>query len=50
MGATLDTGQVRVLGPGERITLEPDMAHFEGSRGETVIESSGTGPVGNPVP
>jgi hypothetical protein len=43
MGATLDTAQVRVLGPGQQITLASGMAHYEGTRGETVIEIRGTG-------
>ena len=45
-GETIDTGRVRVLLPGDRITLEPGMAHFEGSQGETVIEVRGQGPWG----
>jgi quercetin dioxygenase-like cupin family protein len=46
MGTTLDTGRVRVLLPGDAMTLEPGLAHYEGSRGETVIELRGQGPWG----
>lgn len=46
MGSGLDTGTVRALAPGDEITLEAGMAHFEGTRGETVIEIRGVGPWG----
>ena len=42
-GEALDSTRVRSLNPGQTITLERGTAHFEGTRGETVIEVSGTG-------
>jgi hypothetical protein len=46
MGDALDTDRVRVLAAGDDIALEAGMAHFEGARGETVIEVRGDGPWG----
>jgi hypothetical protein len=43
MGAVLDSTGARVLAPGERIVLTAGMQHFEGTRGPTDIEVSGTG-------
>ena len=37
---------VRVLAPEGEITLEAGVLHFEGTRGETVIEVRGEGPWG----
>jgi len=46
MGSTLDTSRVRALGPGRGAVLRAGRAHFEGTRHETVVEVSGTGPWG----
>ena len=46
MGAVLDTARARSLGPNGEIPVEPGMAHFEGTRGGTVIEIRGVGPWG----
>jgi CubicO group peptidase (beta-lactamase class C family) len=46
MGTALDTSTVRVLEAGGEIAVEAGMAHFEGTRGETVVEVRGTGPWG----
>jgi hypothetical protein len=43
MGTTLDTTAVQVLGPGQDVSLEAGMAHYEGARGATEIEVRGTG-------
>lgn len=45
-GTTLDSAAVRVLVPGDTIVLMHGMPHYEGTRMETVIEVSGTGPWG----
>ena len=42
-GDRLDSTRVRALGPGRTITIDRGMAHFEGTRGETIIEVSGSG-------
>jgi hypothetical protein len=42
-GEQLDSTRVDVLTPGRTITLQLGMPHYEGTRGETVIEVSGTG-------
>jgi hypothetical protein len=46
MGSELDTVQARSLQPGEKLTVSPGMTHFEGAKGETVIEIRGQGPWG----
>ena len=46
MGKQLDSTKVEVLKRGKKVNLAAGMAHFEGSRGETVIEISGDGPWG----
>jgi len=46
MGSAIDTGRVRILTPDGEVTLEAGMVHFEGTRGETVIEIRGDGPWG----
>jgi CubicO group peptidase (beta-lactamase class C family) len=46
MGARLDSTKVDVLEPGKEIRVVGGMVHFEGTRGETVIEISGEGPWG----
>ena len=43
MGERLDTTAVRALAQGDSVQVARDMAHFEGTRGETVIEVRGTG-------
>jgi CubicO group peptidase (beta-lactamase class C family) len=45
MGSAM-SDRVRVLAPDTAITLEAGMPHFEGTRGETVIEVRGEGPWG----
>lgn len=42
-GEALDSTRVEALGPSGTTTLRNGMPHFEGTRGETVIEVSGTG-------
>ena len=42
-GERLDTAAVRALARGDSMRVDRGMAHFEGARGETVIEVSGTG-------
>ena len=42
-GTSLDTTAVRVMRPGQSATVHTGMAHYEGTREETVIEVSGTG-------
>lgn len=37
-------GNVGVLPAGSELTVEAGMTHFEGTRGETVVEISGEGP------
>ena len=44
MGRSLDTARVASLAPDAGIVLEPGVAHFEGTRGGTVIELRGEGP------
>jgi len=46
MGSEPDTGALRTLAPGGEITLQTGMAHYEGTRGQTVIEIRGVGPWG----
>jgi CubicO group peptidase (beta-lactamase class C family) len=46
MGARLDSTRVEVLPAGSGTTLIAEMAHYEGTRGETEIEISGDGPWG----
>jgi quercetin dioxygenase-like cupin family protein len=46
MGTTLDSAAVRTLSPGDAIALGRGMPHYEGTRMETVIEVTGTGPWG----
>ena len=46
MGAVLDSTSVTVLPAGNETTLAPGMIHFEGTRGETVVEVRGDGPWG----
>jgi len=43
MGERLDTSGVRAVGTGDSTQVARGMAHFEGARGETVLEVSGTG-------
>ena len=43
MGERLDTAAARAVGRGDSMQVARGMAHFEGARGETVIEVSGTG-------
>lgn len=43
MGPTLDRAKARTWPAGSEIQLEANMAHFEGTRAETVIEISGSG-------
>jgi len=46
MGTVLDSAKTRVLAPGQDIAVQAGMNHFEGTRGPTVVEVSGTGPWG----
>lgn len=46
MGERLDSTKVEVLKAGREIRLSAGMAHFEGTRGATVVEISGDGPWG----
>jgi hypothetical protein len=46
MGAVLDSTRVEVLPAGHETKLIAEMAHYEGTRGETVVEISGDGPWG----
>jgi imidazolonepropionase-like amidohydrolase len=46
MGDVLDSAKVRTLAPGKAIDVKTGMHHFEGTRGPTDIEVSGTGPWG----
>ena len=46
MGSSLDTSRVRAIGPGRHALLRAGRAHYEGTRQETVVEVSGTGPWG----
>jgi len=46
MGTVLDSTSVRTIALGTAIDVRTGMNHFEGSRGATVIEVSGTGPWG----
>jgi len=46
MGSQLDTTRVPTLTADGEIALDAGMAHFEGARGETVIDIRGTGPWG----
>jgi pimeloyl-ACP methyl ester carboxylesterase len=46
MGSGLDTGTARALALGGEIALLASMAHYEGTRGTTVIEIRGEGPWG----
>lgn len=46
MGARLDSTKVEVLPSGSETNVRTGMVHFEGTRGETVIEISGEGPWG----
>ena len=43
MGTTLDSSAARALATGDSMRVMKEMAHFEGARGETVIEVRGTG-------
>lgn len=46
MGERVNPTAARTLAPGEAVDLVAAMAHFEGTRGPTVIDVSGTGPWG----
>lgn len=46
MGSALDSTTAQVIPAGGEIMMEAGMLHFDGARGETVIEVSGTGPWG----
>ncbi|HKQ18380.1 MAG TPA: serine hydrolase [Candidatus Eisenbacteria bacterium] len=46
MGERLDSTKVEILETGREIRLGAGMAHFEGTRGNTVVEISGDGPWG----
>ena len=46
MGTVLDSANVRTLAPGQATDVQAGMNHFEGTRGPTVVEVSGTGPWG----
>jgi hypothetical protein len=46
MGSALDTAVARALPAAATVTLAPGVAHYEGARGETVIEIAGAGPWG----
>jgi hypothetical protein len=46
MGENVVRERARVLAVGDSILVNTGMLHYEGSRGETVIEISGNGPWG----
>ena len=45
-GTVMDSTIAEVLHAGSEVTLEAGQMHFEGTRGETVVEVTGTGPWG----
>ena len=46
MGTVLDPAKARAIAAGKAVDVQAGMNHFEGTRGPTVIEVSGTGPWG----
>jgi len=45
-GSTMDTAAVRILGPGSTAFVPANLAHYEGSKGETIIIGSAVHPWG----
>jgi hypothetical protein len=43
MGEVLDSTVVRTLAPGDTMLVHRGMTHYEGTKGETVLEVTGSG-------